>query len=287
VVEAEVGQKLLPVLSDLLGWLLKMAQSKQVGVWITAISKGFDQVRSAVVPLAPQIVSVFNTIRKALSVVMPLIKSVVVTDFRLIGDAVRLVLDVLTGRWGKAWGEVKNIAGDALHGVVDIMGNVLGLVGRAAGAIGNAIWHGILGALQGIGNALLGVIKGAINYGIIGPFDSAIGVANAAIKKANDANIFSGATGNIPSVPTIQRLARGGIVGGRDTGGRDSVLAMLAPGELVLNRQQQGRLASMLGVGTQAAGSTVTQHLHFHSHNHPVPSAMASARFAAQAAFTG
>lgn len=53
-----------------------------------------------------------------------------------------------------------------------------------------------------------------------------------------------------------QRRAGGGFITGPDTGGADSVLAMVAPGEMVLNRSQQhalggpARLASMFGFST-------------------------------------
>ncbi len=64
----------------------------------------------------------------------------------------------------------------------------------------------------------------------------------------------------------VVRRASGGFVPGPDTGGRDSVHAMLAPGELVLNRSQQhalggpARLARMFGFSTAGVPGDPVQH---------------------------
>lgn len=61
-------------------------------------------------------------------------------------------------------------------------------------------------------------------------------------------------------------FAAGGFVPGPDTGGRDAVPAMLAPGELVLNRGQQhalggpARLARMFGFSTAGVPGAAVQH---------------------------
>ena len=76
------------------------------------------------------------------------IKATIVTSMRVIRDVVSLVLDLITGKWGKAWGDVKHLVSDSLHGVLSIMGALLGLMGKAAARIGTAIWDGIVGALR-------------------------------------------------------------------------------------------------------------------------------------------
>jgi TP901 family phage tail tape measure protein len=73
--------------------------------------------------------------------------------FRIIEGVFRLFSDLLHGNWSKAWGDLKQIAGAALNGVVTILKAAVGTALIAAKAIGMAI-------LEGLGNALkqLGIL---------------------------------------------------------------------------------------------------------------------------------
>lgn len=89
----------------------------------------------------------------------------------------------------------------------------------------------------------------------ISPLSRAIARAKAELASLRDKTVtvttYHRTVGNVD-----QRKASGGFIAGPDTGGADSVLAMLAPGEMVLNRGQQNalggpaRLASMFGFST-------------------------------------
>lgn len=309
IIETEIGLKLIPILSTLLGWLLKVATSKQTAELIDTIKNAIEQLVQAAKPGIAALIQIWGQFAKwydahsqqiaaaagtlariwkkwaevelaVVKAVWPVIKALIVTTMHVIGDVVALVLDVLTGKWGKAWGDVKHLVSDSLHGVLSIMGALLGLMGKAAGKIGNAIWDGIVGALKGLGGAVTGLIKGAIN--------GMIDVLNRGL------NVISDHWPDVPGAPgppyghnPIPRLASGGIIKG-GIAGRDSVLALLTPGEMVLNQRQQATLADLLGVagsGNQPTRGDVHVHQTIVSPTDDQGVHMRSAKFAAQHVF--
>jgi len=311
IVETEVGEKLLPVLTKVLTWLLEVAQSKGAHQVIEDIGKAFSMLWQVAQPILGDLKKgwaelgewfkahsaqiqdalnnvenifhhVFNAIRTVIQIVMPTIKKEIVDQLHIVRDVVIVILDVISGHWGKAWQDMKRLLGDVLRGAYDLLRGAVSIVGQIAVRIGSAILHGIVsgisgllgairakieGALSSLANGVQWVISkvthigGAIVTGIVDGIANAAGEIATAIENALPKHIHIGPV----SIPT--GLATGGIVSG-GVAGRDSVPAMLTPGEMVLNKAQQSRLAGLLGVpggsGNGAGlGSGVTIHNHF------------------------
>lgn len=144
-----------------------------------------------------QIWSVFGPIVKAN---VEIVKTVVVAGLKIISDAIQLFVNLLHGRWGDAWGNLKGIASTALGAVVSIVGSMLrGLAGSAgalAQLIGKAIAAGIKSAVQhleGLAGDLIGRVRGALSE-VIG---AAITAAES-VGRAIASGIVSG-VGNLAS----------------------------------------------------------------------------------------
>lgn len=223
----------------------------------------------------------FDAIVLVFEVAWDLIKGVINTALDLIKGIINIFIDLFTGQWGKMWHDIwhtvvtvakdiwdtiKSVFGDIWRWLVSVMGNIKdGLVG-AWGAIWDGIkgflsniWDGIksafregLSALGGIWNDLKKLAADPVNFVI----DT---VYNHGIRTLwNDVSgVFGG-----PKLDTIGRIgfADGGLVPG--VGNRDTVPAMLMPGEFVLSHKMidaMGGITAVMG----AFGSGTNDKKHF------------------------
>ncbi|MGH3376342.1 MAG: phage tail tape measure protein [Actinoallomurus sp.] len=69
-------------------------------------------------------------------------------------DIVAIVLDLLTGKWGKAWSDVKKLASDSFHGIVKI------ITGIASG-FGHLLYDAGRNLIQGLINGIRSMAGGA------------------------------------------------------------------------------------------------------------------------------
>lgn len=183
------------------------------------VHKAMTEVRAVVAAVVADIhahmdtlKTIWRTVAAVAQVYFNVIKAEVTTIANVVGDVVRGVSDIIHGRWGDAWQQAKNVVHDAIHGVVTIMQNILPAIETAAEGIGTAILHAITNALSGLGGSLKQAIISAIPGG---------GLAN--------------------KVASALGFATGGVVTGGEPG-KDSVPAMLMPGEVVLSHKGVSRL---------------------------------------------
>ena len=248
-----LGKYVMPALTEWATALAKFVQSKEFQKWMAS-------AKHAVIVFIQDSIRVWNMLAPVVVPIVQLIIKMLKRYYDVVADVARLVDALIHGKWSDAWHQFKNLVSDAVHGAVANVRDAAGLILRALGAlvgaakskardIGVGIKNAITGGLAGIGGGIAGLVRGAIN--------SLIDAANRGL------NVIHDHWPDIPGAPgppfghsPIPHMASGGLVrGGRP--GADSVLAMLMPGEMVLNTSQQSRLAALLGLpGSGVGGST-------------------------------
>ncbi len=196
--------------------------------------------------IVTQSVSVFRKILDGIGSIIDSIKGIFkgLTEF---------VAGVFSGDWQRAWNGVITIFGGALElipGAIDSIKNIFkGLTEFVAGVFtsdwGRA-WNGVITAFKGIINLIPGTIENVLN--------GVIGLINNAIDGINDVLDLIPGMPLLPNIPrvTVPKFHDGGIV---NFGGQREGLALLEDGEMVLTRQHQADLLSMLSGAPQAATS--------------------------------
>ncbi len=205
---------------------------------------------------------------------------------KLAADKARDAIAAYVGLYGSAFAAARRFGGRILDGVTDGLtgiaaavaekaragiGAVTGLVAAAAAAarkFGSGILGGIVDGLSGLPGRLAALI--------LAPINAVIGMINGirlpgvhisiGAKKVAGVTVFPGVTLSTPSVDPfpgdIPRLgfAAGGKVPGNYIG-RDSVPALLSPGEYVLTREQTKALETGgiggLTVNISVSGNTM------------------------------
>jgi hypothetical protein len=154
--------------------------------------------------------------------------------FRLIATIVMLVVGYVRNLWSglrTLWGYCQ----DVYHA----LGNWQGILRLVISAVA--------GPLTSTFNAVLGIV-----HAIASAISSAVGAARSVASTIGGIHIPSGSV-TIPGTSIHIPYATGGIVPG--SGSRDSVPAMLTPGEVVLTRRQQ--MALLSGGAGGGGGATI------------------------------
>ena len=179
------------------------------------------------------------------------VKSMIDWFSKLPGNASRMVNSVRDAFTRMAnW--VKEKAGNIVEFVKGIPGKIGDIGGKIWGKLKGG-WNEVWTWVKGKGSDLvdwfkkipsrLGDFAGGLVAAITGPFKSAWNSVARAINAIPDIKIpgwVPGVGGRSFGLPEMPILAGGGRV--RGSGDNDSILALLTPGEAVLNQQQQMRL---------------------------------------------
>ncbi|WP_269857949.1 phage tail tape measure protein [Streptomyces sp. RPT161] len=107
--------------------------------------------------------TVWDAIRDALKVVWAAISGIVTTAIHLVENTISLVLDVITGKWGRVWGDLKRLVGQALHDMVSTITSIASgfgdLLWDAGANIIKGLINGIRSMIGGVGNAIGDVVN--------------------------------------------------------------------------------------------------------------------------------
>jgi hypothetical protein len=82
-----------------------------------------------------------------------IIATTVRVSIQLVLDAITVVLDILTGRWGAAWHALVKLADDALHGTVAVIMAYVAGFGTLLWDAGKAIVQGLIGGIESMAGA--------------------------------------------------------------------------------------------------------------------------------------
>ncbi|MEV7387191.1 phage tail tape measure protein [Streptomyces sp. NPDC091215] len=143
---------------------------KQHGDQITAIAKavfgflGFaaqawwHMVHPILIVFGSVWSTVWGVIRDTVKVVWSAISGIVTTGIHLVLNTVGLVLDLLSGKWSRVWGDLKHLVGQQLNDVVTTITNVgsgfATLLYNAGASVIDGLISGIKSALGGLGSTL-------------------------------------------------------------------------------------------------------------------------------------
>jgi TP901 family phage tail tape measure protein len=114
------------------------------------------------------------------------IRDVVRTSFKVIGDVIKfwlrtfldlagIVLDIITGKWGKAWNDAKKLVEDAFNGIKSIFEDfITGAVNLLYDA-GRAVVQGLIDGIKSMAGSVLDTVKG-VGSSIKGGFKKALSI---------------------------------------------------------------------------------------------------------------
>jgi TP901 family phage tail tape measure protein len=101
---------------------------------------------------------IWGAIKDAVKLVWDLIKNIVTGAMHMIMNTIGVVLDLITGNWGKAWKDLKKLASDALHDAWNIIKDL----GKDAGSLlldaGKNIIKGLISGIK----SMVGAVGSAI-----------------------------------------------------------------------------------------------------------------------------
>ena len=119
----------------------------------------------------------WGLIRDTARLVWDTIAAVTRVQIRVILDVISVVLDLLTGKWGKAWSDLKKLASDALHGAISIITTITSGFGRLLWDAGVNLIKGLIGGIKSMAGAA-GNVVGDIGHGVASAFKLATGIGS-------------------------------------------------------------------------------------------------------------
>lgn len=100
----------------------------------------------------------WSTIKNTVKVIWAAISGVVKTAMHLVMNTIGLVLDVITGKWGKVWGDLKKLVGQGLNDAISTIKNVTSSFGTLLWDAGKSLIHGLISGIEsamgGLGSTL-------------------------------------------------------------------------------------------------------------------------------------
>ena len=211
-VQEEIGTKLLPVVTNL-GLIFlndvvpaiekfvevagpKMSEfaEKVKTAWEQDIKPALDNLRRAWEQLSPVIIPILETIGNHIKNLGSIFR-----------DTVQLILAIISGDWGRAWDEAKQIVGDFVKLIKD---DIEGIKDIITGAIPL-----VVSAMTSMGSAMASALRDA--------FSAAVGFITSIINGIIDA--YNSTAGRIPGVANIPRIGGGG--GGGSTSQQGAPIA--------------------------------------------------------------
>jgi TP901 family phage tail tape measure protein len=101
---------------------------------------------------------VWDGIKDALTLVWDAIKDVATTGIHWVENTISLVLDIITGKWGRVWGDLQRLVGQALNDVVSTIGDLASNFGTLLWDAGANIIKGLIGGIKsmigGVGHVM-------------------------------------------------------------------------------------------------------------------------------------
>jgi phage-related protein len=202
----------------------------------------------------------WDTIRDVFKLVWNVIKDVLTTVLHNILNTLGIVLDLMTGKWGKAWQDAKKLVSQGLHDIVQLIVDLTSGFGNLLYDAGANIIKGLVsgiksmfGSVGGVMSDITGFIKGFLPNSPAkwGPLS---GDGDPTLRGRNISRMLAeGITDGTPHVGAAMTKLTGGVSGALAVGGGSyGSLGALAIGgagalggsPLVINVTVQGSVIS-------------------------------------------
>ncbi|MGE7437941.1 phage tail tape measure protein [Kitasatospora sp. NPDC001175] len=120
----------------------------------TAVKVWWDGVMRPTLAIIQSVWTVvWGVIKDTIKIVWDVISGVVMTGIHFVENTIGLVLDILTGKWGKVWGDLSHLVGQALDDVVTTIGHI-------ASGFGNLLWDAGANIVRGLINGIRSMVGG-------------------------------------------------------------------------------------------------------------------------------
>lgn len=239
-----VVQKTFEVIGEVVGTVSKFVKGVIETVWPYVLGI----FKTVVGSIVEQVKAGFEFVKNLILIPMAIVKGEIKTTWDIISGIFQIAMDLLTGKVGKAWGDIKNTISNVVNDVADTL---------------RSVWNGLAGIAKAAFEGVLAVIRDPIN-GIIRLVNSAIdGLDSIHISIPSWIPGIGGKSFGV-DIPHIPTLAEGGIVLPRPGG----TLALVAEGgqsEAVLPLSKLSALLAaqrgpVFGAAGTGGGFTITNY---------------------------
>ena len=103
------------------------------------------------------------------------IKNVVTLGIHLVMNIISVVLDIITGHWGKAWSDALHLVNQAFWDIVHFIGGLVSSFGNLLWDAGSALIHGLVSGIKSAGHMVWDALKG-IGNDALDAFKSMFGI---------------------------------------------------------------------------------------------------------------
>lgn len=202
---------------------------------------------------------VWDWVKGYVKLVWDYVRDVIQTGWHLMLNTFSLFADLLTGRWGKLWGDVKKLVGqlfsDIGKTISDWAHNALNMLVQA----GKDLIQGLINGIKSLASSAVNVVKG-IGHDIVHGFSSLIGIHSpSTVFHELGRNIGQGLVNGIVSMHGAAAAATAGLgdaaLGGFSGGGPGGVMTgsglgggVSAGGGVIVVVNVQGAVHSDAGI---------------------------------------
>lgn len=218
-IATEIGEKLLPIISNLLAWVEDHMPEIEA-----TISGVFDAIGGAISwfseNVMPPLSNAMNAIFKIVQAVWPVIEGIIKGAIQVITGILSGLAAILTLDFGAVWDKFKNMCSDAWNAITGAISraweNIKSGVSNAVSSVGNALssgWESMKTSVTDAWNNITGTISGAwegIKSAVSGAWENVKSATNDALStlgsaistgwegiKSGAANAWSNITGAI------------------------------------------------------------------------------------------
>jgi TP901 family phage tail tape measure protein len=161
-------------------WHQHSAQLAQVwkAIWtliLTYVKVAWDGIKIALDLIMVYWRVAWGVIVDAAKLVWSIISGVVTLGMHYVMNTIGLILDIITGKWGRVWGDIKHLVGQTLSDLWHLIKDVGSKFGTLLYDAGKNLVQGLINGVKNMAGAAMDAVK-SIAHGAMDAFKSAVGI---------------------------------------------------------------------------------------------------------------